>query len=73
MAVPNWTSPLATKFEPRADVFPILPFTRERRPRSSQTTAAGPQEAKMLNGWLALLIGVPSLIIVLLWLVGYLR
>jgi hypothetical protein len=32
-----------------------------------------PQEAKMLNGWLAWLIGVPSLIIILLWLVGSLR
>jgi hypothetical protein len=27
----------------------------------------------MLNGWLAWLIGVPSLIIILLWLVGSLR
>jgi len=27
----------------------------------------------MLNGWLAWLIGVPSLIIILLWLTGYLR
>jgi hypothetical protein len=35
--------------------------------------SGGPQEAKMLNGWLAWLIGVPSLIIILLWLVGSLR
>jgi hypothetical protein len=35
--------------------------------------SGGPQETKMLNGWLAWLIGVPSLIIILLWLTGYLR
>ncbi len=31
------------------------------------------QEAHMLNGGLAWLIGLPSLIIIILWLTGYLR
>ena len=51
---------------------PILPFTRERRVDCS-TRRDAQQEAHMLNGWLALLVGVPSLIVVLLWMVGYLR
>jgi hypothetical protein len=34
---------------------------------------AEPQEAHMLNGGLAWLIGLPSLIVVILWLTGYLR
>jgi len=31
------------------------------------------REGRMLNGWLAWLIGLPSLLIVVLWLTGYLR
>jgi len=51
--------------------YPALHTRARLSPFSNHTSE--PQEAKMLNGWLAWLIGVPSLIIILLWLVGSLR
>jgi hypothetical protein len=49
------------------------PLHTRARPSPFSNRSGGPQEAKMLNGWLAWLICVPSLIIILLWLVGSLR
>jgi hypothetical protein len=54
-------------------VFPYPPLHTWARLSPFSSRSGGPQEAKMLNGWLAWLIGVPSLIIILLWLVGSLR